>query len=275
MSPVRSQKQKNRKQGENNVKIVIKVGSSTLTHASGKLDFRMIDRLVRVIADIKNEGHQVVLVSSGAQVAGMSRLRLERKPDEITKKQALAAVGQCELMAIYDRFFSDYGYNVGQILLNKQVIDIPSLKENVTNTFNALLEYDCVPIVNENDSVEVEEIKIGENDTLSALVATFIGADKLIMLTDVDAFYDGAPDDEASRPIPVIEVIDDRIRQLAGGAGSDKGTGGMFTKVSAAEIATSAGIDVHIVFGKKPDLIYDVLDGKRAGTMFKKKKQEN
>ena len=275
MSPVRSQKQKNRKQGENNVKIVIKVGSSTLTHASGKLDFRMIDRLVRVIADIKNEGHQVVLVSSGAQVAGMSRLRLERKPDEITKKQALAAVGQCELMAIYDRFFSDYGYNVGQILLNKQVIDIPSLKENVTNTFNALLEYDCVPIVNENDSVEVEEIKIGENDTLSALVATFIGADKLIMLTDVDAFYDGAPDDEASRPIPVIEVIDDRIRQLAGGAGSDKGTGGMFTKVSAAEIATNAGIDVHIVYGKKPDLIYDVLDGKRAGTMFKKKKQEN
>lgn len=275
MSPVRSQKQKNRKQGENNVKIVIKVGSSTLTHASGKLDFRMIDRLVRVIADIKNEGHQVVLVSSGAQVAGMSRLRLERKPDEITKKQALAAVGQCELMAIYDRFFSDYGYNVGQILLNKQVIDIPSLKENVTNTFNALLEYDCVPIVNENDSVEVEEIKIGENDTLSALVATFIGADKLIMLTDVDAFYDGAPDDEASRPIPVIEVIDDRIRQLAGGAGSDKGTGGMFTKVSAAEIATSAGIDVHIVYGKKPDLIYDVLDGKRAGTVFKKKKQEN
>ncbi|MBO5298735.1 MAG: glutamate 5-kinase [Clostridia bacterium] len=275
MSPVRSQKQKNRKQGENNVKIVIKVGSSTLTHASGKLDFRMIDRLVRVIADIKNEGHQVVLVSSGAQVAGMSRLRLERKPDEITKKQALAAVGQCELMAIYDRFFSDYGYNVGQILLNKQVIDIPSLKENVTNTFNALLEYDCVPIVNENDSVEVEEIKIGENDTLSALVATFIGADKLIMLTDVDAFYDGSPDDEASRPIPVIEVIDDRIRQLAGGAGSDKGTGGMFTKVSAAEIATSAGIDVHIVFGKKPDLIYDVLDGKRAGTVFKKKKQEN
>lgn len=275
MSPVRLQKQKNRKQGENNVKIVIKVGSSTLTHASGKLDFRMIDRLVRVIADIKNEGHQVVLVSSGAQVAGMSRLRLERKPDEITKKQALAAVGQCELMAIYDRFFSDYGYNVGQILLNKQVIDIPSLKENVTNTFNALLEYDCVPIVNENDSVEVEEIKIGENDTLSALVATFIGADKLIMLTDVDAFYDGAPDDEASRPIPVIEVIDDRIRQLAGGAGSDKGTGGMFTKVSAAEIATSAGIDVHIVYGKKPDLIYDVLDGKRAGTVFKKKKQEN
>ncbi|MBO5036728.1 MAG: glutamate 5-kinase [Clostridia bacterium] len=275
MSPVRSQKQKNRKQGENNVKIVIKVGSSTLTHASGKLDFRMIDRLVRVIADIKNEGHQVVLVSSGAQVAGMSRLRLERKPDEITKKQALAAVGQCELMAIYDRFFSDYGYNVGQILLNKQVIDIPSLKENVTNTFNALLEYDCVPIVNENDSVEVEEIKIGENDTLSALVATFIGADKLIMLTDVDAFYDGSPDDEASRPIPVIEVIDDRIRQLAGGAGSDKGTGGMFTKVSAAEIATNASIDVHIVYGKKPDLIYDVLDGKRAGTVFKKKKQEN
>ncbi len=256
------------------MKIVIKVGSSTLTHASGKLDFRMIDRLVRVIADIKNNGHQVVLVSSGAQVAGMARLRLEKKPEEITKKQALAAVGQCELMAIYDRFFTDYGYNVGQILLNKQVIDIPSLKENVTNTFNELLEYGCIPIVNENDSVEVEEIKIGENDTLSALVATFIGADKLIMLTDVDAFYDGAPDDEDSRPIPVIKEIDDRIKQLAGGAGSSKGTGGMATKVAAAEIATAAGIDVHIIYGKDPGLIYDVLDGKRAGTLFKSKKQE-
>ncbi len=256
------------------MKIVIKVGSSTLTHASGKLDFRMIDRLVRVIADIKNNGNQVVLVSSGAQVAGMSRLRLESKPEEITKKQALAAVGQCELMAIYDRFFTDYGYNVGQILLNKQVIDIPSLKENVTNTFNALLEYGCVPIVNENDSVEVEEIKIGENDTLSALVATFIGADKLIMLTDVDAFYDGDPDDENSRPIPVIKEIDERIRSLAGGAGSSKGTGGMATKVAAAEIATAAGIDVHIVYGKDPDLIYDVLDGKRAGTLFRGNRQE-
>ena len=256
------------------MKIVIKVGSSTLTHASGKLDFRMIDRLVRVIADIKNNGNQVVLVSSGAQVAGMSGLRLESKPEEITKKQALAAVGQCELMAIYDRFFTDYGYNVGQILLNKQVIDIPSLKENVTNTFNALLEYGCVPIVNENDSVEVEEIKIGENNTLSALVATFIGADKLIMLTDVDAFYDGDPDDENSRPIPVIKEIDERIRSLAGGAGSSKGTGGMATKVAAAEIATAAGIDVHIVYGKDPDLIYDVLDGKRAGTLFRGNRQE-
>jgi len=256
------------------VKIVIKVGSSTLTHQSGKLDFKMIDRLVRVIADVKNSGHQVVLVSSGAQVAGMARLRLDKKPEEITKKQALAAVGQCDLMAIYDRFFTDYGYNVGQILLNKQVIDIPSLKENVTNTFKELLEYGCVPIVNENDSVEVEEIKIGENDTLSALVATFIGADKLIMLTDVDAFYDGAPDDENSRPIPVIEKIDDRIRKLAGGAGSEKGTGGMITKLAAAEIATEAGIDVHIIYGKKPDLIYDVLAGNYAGTLFKKKKQE-
>ncbi len=256
------------------MKIVIKVGSSTLTHSSGKLDFRMIDRLVRVIADIKNSGNQVVLVSSGAQVAGMSRLRLERKPEEITKKQALAAVGQCELMAIYDRFFTDYGYNVGQILLNKQVIDIPALKENVTNTFNALLEYGCVPIVNENDSVEVEEIKIGENDTLSAIVATFIGADKLIMLTDVDAFYDGAPDDENSRPIPVIKEIDERIKSLAGGAGSSKGTGGMATKVAAAEIATAAGIDVHIIYGKDPSLIYDVLNGKRAGTLFKSNKQE-
>jgi len=254
------------------MKIVIKVGSSTLTHENGKLDFRMIDRLVRVIADIKNKGNQVVLVTSGAQIAGMSRLRLESKPNEIPKKQALAAVGQCELMAIYDRFFSDYGYNVGQILLNKQVVDIPALRENVTNTFNALLDFDCIPIVNENDSVEVDEIKIGENDTLSAFVATFIGADKLIILTDVDAFYDGSPDDENSRPIPIITEIDDRIYGLAGGVGSNKGTGGMYTKVVAADAATKAGIDVHIVYGKNPALIYDVLDGKRAGTVFKAKK---
>ena len=256
------------------MKIVIKVGSSTLTHQNGKLDFRMIDRLVRVIADIKNNGNQVVLVTSGAQVAGMSRLRLESKPNEIPKRQALAAVGQCELMAIYDRFFTDYGYNVGQILLNRQVIDIPALKENVINTFAALLDYDCIPIVNENDSVEVDEIKIGENDTLSAIVASFIGADKLIILTDVDAFYDGSPDDENSHPIPVINEIDDRIRSLAGGAGSSKGTGGMYTKVLAAELATNAGIDVHIVYGKNPSLIYDVLEGKRAGTVFRKKQTE-
>ena len=164
------------------MRIVIKVGSSTLTHDSGKLNLRYIDKLVRVISDIKSMGHQVVLVSSGAQVAGMARLRLKEKPSELQAKQALAAVGQCELMSIYDKFFSDYGYNVGQILLNKQVIDIPALKENVTNTFNALLDYDCIPIVNENDSVEVEEIKIGENDTLSALVAKPCGSNLFLSL---------------------------------------------------------------------------------------------
>lgn len=256
------------------MRIVIKVGSSTLTHASGRLNLRYIDRLVRVISDIKSMGHQVVLVTSGAQIAGMSRLRLKEKPTELQRKQALAAVGQCELMSIYDKFFSDYGYNVGQILLNKEVEDLPKMRENVTNTFNALLEYDCIPIVNENDSVEVEEIKFGDNDTLSAVVASFMNADKLVILTDVDALYDGNPaENESARPICTVDVIDDYIRGLAGDTVSNKGTGGMITKIKAAEIATEAGIDMYITAGSHPESLYDILQGKRVGTLFKGKKR--
>lgn len=252
------------------MRIVIKVGSSTLTHNSGKLNLRLIDRLVRVISDVKSMGNQVILVTSGAQVAGMSRLRFKEKPSSLQGKQALSAVGQCELMSIYDKFFSDYGYTVGQILLNKEVVDVPQMKENVTNTFSALLEYDCVPIVNENDSVEVEEIKFGDNDTLSAVVATFVHADKLIILTDVDALYDANPtEDDSARPIRTVEVIDDYIRGLAGDTTSDKGTGGMITKIRAAEIATSAGTDMYIALGSKPEIIFDILEGKRVGTLFK------
>ena len=258
------------------MEIVIKVGSSTLTHDSGKFNLRYIDKLVRVISDVKSMGHQVILVSSGAQVAGMARLHLDTKPTELKKKQALAAVGQCELMSIYDKFFSDYGYNVGQILLNKEVMDVPKMSENVTNTFNALLEYDCIPIVNENDSVEVEEIKIGDNDTLSAVVSSLIHADKLIILTDVDALYDDNPaENEMARPIRTVEVIDDYIRGLAGDTNSNKGTGGMITKIHAAEIATAAGVDMYITSGSNPEVVYDIIQGKRIGTLFKAKKAGN
>lgn len=256
------------------MRIVIKVGSSTLTHDSGKLNLRYIDRLARVISDIKGMGHEVVFVSSGAQIAGMAILRLKEKPSELRKKQALAAVGQCELMSVYDKFFSDYGYNVGQILLNREVMDVPQMKENVINTFNALLEYDCIPIVNENDSVEVEEIKIGDNDTLSAVVAAYLKADKLIILTDVDALYDGDPtENKLARPIRTVEVIDDYIRGLAGDTNSNKGTGGMITKIRAAEIAVAAGTDMYITHGSKPEAIYDILEGKRVGTLFKAQKE--
>ena len=256
-------------------RIAVKIGSNVLTRADGTLDITRMSAIVDQVADLHHRGVGVIIISSGAVASGRSLLSENKKLDAVSARQLYSAVGQAKLINRYYELFREHGIACGQVLTTKENFSTRRHYLNQKHCMEVMLANDVIPIVNENDSVEVEEIKIGENDTLSALVATFIGADKLIMLTDVDAFYDGSPDDEASRPIPVIEVIDDRIRQLAGGAGSDKGTGGMFTKVSAAEIATSAGIDVHIVFGKKPDLIYDVLDGKRAGTVFKKKKQEN
>ena len=175
------------------MRIVIKIGSSTLTHSTGKLNLRTIERLVRAMSDIKNRGHEIILVSSGAMAVGRTKLGLDRKPSSTPKKQAVASVGQSELMAIYDKMFSDYGYNVGQILLTKDATEEPRRRENVINTFNALLSYNCIPIVNENDSVEVEEIKFGDNDTLSAIVATCIEEDLLIILSDIHNMYDSDP----------------------------------------------------------------------------------
>jgi glutamate 5-kinase len=255
------------------MRIVIKVGSSTLTHANGKLNLKIIDKLVRIISDINNQGHSVILVTSGAMAVGTAKLNFNSKPCSMQGKQAVASVGQCELMAIYDRFFLDYGYHVGQILLTKDVVENPERKNNVINTFNELLNYGCVPIVNENDSVEVEEIKFGENDTLSAIVAYCVKADLLILLTDIDALYDSDPrNNPNAKPIKVVEIIDDNIRTLAGEAGSDKGTGGMITKIKAAEIAMEHGIDMYIASGSNPEILYDILDGKEVGTLFKASK---
>lgn len=252
------------------MRIVIKVGSSTLTHKSGKLNLKIIEKLVRIISDINNQGHSVVLVTSGAMAVGTAKLNLTSRPCSTQGKQAVAAVGQCELMAIYDRFFLDYGYQVAQILLTKDVVENPERKNNVINTFNELLEYGCVPIVNENDSVEVEEIKFGDNDTLSAIVAYCIKADLLILLSDIDALYDSDPrKNPNAKPISVVDKIDDNIRMLAGEAGSDMGTGGMITKIKAAEIATEHGINMYIALGSSPEIIYDILDGKEVGTLFK------
>ncbi len=251
------------------MKIVLKVGSSTLTYASGRLNLRFIENLVRVICDLKGMGHDVILVTSGAQVAGMTKLKLKKKPKNTPKRQALAAVGQGELMSIYDRFFDDYGCNMGQILMNKEVLQIPSLKANLTNTFKALLRYGCVPVVNENDSVEVDEIKFGDNDTLSAVVASCVKADRLIILTDIDALYTANPaHDPDAKPIRVVEKITDDVRALAGDTISNKGTGGMITKIRAAEIATGSGTQMHIVCGHDPRIIFDVIENKEVGTKF-------
>jgi len=251
------------------MRIVIKVGSSTITHQTGKINYKFMDMFARVISDISNEGNEVILVSSGAQAVGTSKLGFEQKPVHMAGKQAVAAVGQSELMSIYSKVFGEYSYQVGQILLTKDVIEVTERKENVINTFNALIEYGCIPIVNENDSVEVEEIKFGENDSLSAIVAVCVKADLLILLSDVDALYNGDPRTNSdAKPIKKIEKIDEKIRSYAGNAGSDKGTGGMITKINAAEIAMNAGIDMIIALGDDPKILYDIMDKKEVGTLF-------
>ncbi len=256
------------------MRIVVKIGSSTLTRENGKINLRLLEKYVRVFSDLNNAGYEVIIVSSGAQVVGRAKLNLDKKPDNTPQKQAIAAVGQCELMSIYDKLFLDYGCRVAQILLTKDVMDVPERKENVINTFRALLDYGCIPIVNENDSVEVEEIKFGDNDTLSAMVACCTEADKLIMMTDIDGLYTGNPKtDPTAKRIPEVSVIDDSVRALAGDTGSDKGTGGMITKIRAAEIATAEGIDVYIVSGSDPYAMYDIIEeGKHSGTHFTAKK---
>lgn len=256
------------------MRIIIKIGSSTLTHKTGKLNLRLIEKYIRVLSDLKNQGHEIILVSSGAMAVGAAKMNLPQKPEETPKKQAIAAVGQSELMSIYSRLFADYGCQVGQILLTKDVTSREERRNNVINTFNALLGYGCIPIVNENDSVEVEEIKFGDNDTLSAIVAECIAADLLILLTDIDALYDGDPrENPNAAKIHIVEEITDHIRRIAGAPGSNKGTGGMSTKVKAAAIATEQGIPMYIGSGENPEIIYDFLEGKPGiGTYFKAKK---
>jgi len=250
-------------------RIVVKVGSSTLTHEGGRLNFRRIDSLVRVLSDLENSGKQVVLVSSGAQAAGVAKLGLGKKPADLPGRQAVAAVGQCEIMHIYDKAFEEYGQKVAQILLTRDVIDVPSRLQNVHNTFETLFSMGALPIVNENDSVAVDELVIGENDSLSAMVACICGADLLIILSDIEGLYDKDPRRfPDARLIPVVEKITDEIRASAGGAGSDRGTGGMATKIHAAELCHESNIPMLILNGEDPALLYDVFEGKPAGTLF-------
>jgi len=244
-------------------KIVIKVGTSTLTYENGELNLRRIEELAQVIADIKNSGKDVILVTSGAIGAGVGRLRLSARPTIIKQKQATAAVGQCQLMCIYDEFFRRYNKTAGQILLTKDVVTNTKMHENAINTFDALLSYGVIPIVNENDAVSTDEILFGDNDTLSAHVASITKADLLIILTDVDGLYD-----ENKNTIHEVTEITENIKNLVGGAGSKLGVGGMITKLMAVEIATEAGTKTIIMNGKKPSLIYNVLEGEKIGTFF-------
>lgn len=261
-------------------RIVLKIGSSTLTYANGKPNFRRIEQLARVVSDLRNAGKEFILVSSGAIAVGVSRLGLKERPKDIRGKQAAAAVGQCDLMSIYDRFFSEYGYVTAQILLTRDVMDSEERKQNVVNTIECLLEMGAIPIINENDSVSPEEISVGEltfgeNDRLSAIVAVLAKADALVMLTDIDGFYDSDPKENPNaRLIARVEEITPEMLESAGDAGSSQGTGGMHTKLEAAAFATEHGINVAIIAGDLPRRLYDLTDGRGAGTFFAAKNKE-
>jgi len=265
-------------------KIVVKVGTSTLTHEGGTLNLRSFDALARVLSDIRNMGHEVILVSSGAIAVGAGKMKMKEMPSKLSHKQAAAAVGQCELMHLYDKFFAEYNNIVAQILLTREDVDSQEKKQNLLNTFEALLEMGIIPIVNENDSVSHAEIEshtdehklFGDNDSLSAVVAVLCGADTLILLSDIDGLYDCNPaEDQNARLIREVRIIDEEIICCAGGAGSRRGTGGMITKIHAAELATQNGIDMIIANGERPELLYDILAGRQVGTLFTGRKGKN
>lgn len=256
---------------ENSRKIIIKVGTSTLTYDGGGINIRRMEELVKVISDIKNSKKDIILVSSGAIGVARGKMGFNDRPRCVKDKQALAAIGQCELMNYYSRLFGQYNHNVAQVLLTKDVMTDSERCENAKNTFERLLELGVVPIVNENDVISTEQIEFGDNDTLSATVASLVGADLLIILSDIDGLYDADPRENAdAKLIEVVEKIDDSITSLAGGAGSNRGTGGMITKIHAAEAATKSGCDMLIANGADPDVLYDILDGKQIGTLFTK-----
>lgn len=249
-------------------RIVLKIGTSTLTHEEGHLNLRRIETLVKTLSDFKNAGLQVILVSSGAVSAGVAKVGTHR-PTCTAEKQAMAAVGQSELMKLYSRFFSDYGHTVAQILLTKDVIDNPVRRAAAEDTFRTLLEMGCVPIVNENDSISTEGLNFGGNDTLAAYVALVCHADLLINLSDIDGLYDKDPRRFSdARLISRVDGIDERVLAMAGGAGTARGTGGMATKLQAARIVVDAGIPMFILNGQDPTVLYELMDGKQKGTYF-------
>lgn len=251
------------------MRIVIKIGTSTLTHKTGNLNIRRVEELCKVISDIKNAGHEIILVSSGAIGMGVGKLGLNKKPDDIPSKQAVAAVGQCELMYIYDKLFDQYHHTVAQILIAGTDLENETNRNNFSNTASRLLEYGALPIINENDTIATEEILLGDNDRLGALVSRLVAADLLILLSDIEGLYTSDPrKDPDAKLITEVTEITDELKSLASGKGTVLGTGGMVTKLQAAEICLEAGITMIIANGSHPENLYDIVDGKNIGTKF-------
>lgn len=249
-------------------RIVVKVGTSTLTYSNDKTNLQVMDRLARVLSDLQNQGMEIVLVSSGAMGMAVGKLGLSEKPKEITKRQAIAAVGQCELMYLYDKLFSEYNTTVAQILVTGEDIATPRRKRNMQSTINELLDMGIIPIVNENDSVSTDEIGIGDNDNLSAMVADMANADLLVLFSDIDGLYDSDPHyNKNAKKLDIVVDIDE-ISGMAAGSSTKQGTGGMITKIEAAKRATGAGIHMVIANGKHVEALYDILDGQKVGTLF-------
>lgn len=256
------------------MRIVIKVGTSTLAHPSGLLNIRRVEQLCKVMSDLENAGHELVLVSSGAIAMGIGKLSLKEKPSDIPTRQAAAAVGQCELMYTYDKIFSEYNRTVAQLLLTGADIGDELRRKNFENTLFRLLEMRIIPIINENDTIATEEIVIGDNDTLGAIVATVVDAQLLILLSDIDGLFTADPHrDPKAKMIPVIEEITPEIYAMTGGAVTNLGTGGMQTKLHAAKLTTEQGIEMVIANGQKPEILYDIIAGKPVGTRFKAQKE--
>ena len=251
------------------MRAVIKVGTSTLAHATGRLNIRHVEELVKVLSDLKNAGHEIILVSSGAIGMGVGKLMLPGKPSDMPTKQAAAAVGQCELMYTYDKLFTQYNHTVAQILLTGQDVEDPERRQNFENTMERLLELGALPIINENDTVATAEIKVGDNDTLGAIVACAVRADLLVLLSDIEGLYTADPrKDPGATLIPVVEAVTPEIESLAGGVGSGLATGGMATKLRAAKMVSEMDCDMIITNGERPKVLYDIMDGKRVGTRF-------
>lgn len=255
------------------MRIVIKIGTSTLAHPSGLLNIKRVEELCKIMSDLKNAGNEIILVSSGAIAMGVGKLSLPEKPRDIPTRQAAAAVGQCELMYTYDKLFAEYNHTVAQILITGDDVEHENRRHNFENTILRLLQLGVLPIINENDTISTDEIVIGDNDTLGAIVAKAVSADLFILLSDIDGLFTADPHkDENAQLIDVVEEITPEIEKMTGGAGSKLGTGGMTTKLKAAATANAAGIDMVIANGKNPNLLYDIVDGKNVGTKFLAKK---
>lgn len=251
------------------MRIVVKVGTSTLAHSTGRLNIRHVEALCKTMADLKNAGHQLVLVSSGAIGMGVGKLNLTQRPADIATKQAAAAVGQCELMYTYDKLLGEHNHTVAQVLLTAEDLADPGRRRNIETTLERLLALGALPVVNENDTVATAEITVGDNDTLSAIVAESVGAELLILLSDIDGLYTADPHkDPTARLVPEVHGISPQLLAAAGGAGTAQGTGGMATKLAAAQRANAAGIQMVIANGERPEILYDIVAGKPVGTRF-------